>query len=94
VGAGFQCLGTSLLWRGNDSSINDMLYKGYRDGNDKKDIGEYPAGKSRGFLLRLIQIWSARVRVYELLILRISLQNLQSSCSQHNHKDCVHEVEN
>jgi len=45
-GAEFECLGTSMLWRGNVSSVNKMLYAGFRDGNRNETIGEYPVGKS------------------------------------------------
>jgi hypothetical protein len=45
--ADFSCLETSLLWRDNAATINEMLYEGYRDeGNHSKPIGEYPVGKS------------------------------------------------
>ncbi|KAG0620187.1 hypothetical protein M758_4G196700 [Ceratodon purpureus] len=39
----FSCLETSLLWRDNVVSVNDMLFKGYRNqGDPSKQIGEYP----------------------------------------------------
>jgi ABC-type multidrug transport system ATPase subunit len=44
----FKCLDTTLLWRNNVSSINNMLYQGYRDGNRKPDIFEYPTAYDFG----------------------------------------------
>ncbi|KAG0592931.1 hypothetical protein KC19_1G291300 [Ceratodon purpureus] len=39
----FSCLETRSLWLNNESSVNALLYGGYRDGNSRKEIGEFPA---------------------------------------------------
>lgn len=49
VGGGFQlskdfaCLETRPLWRENASSVNSMLFAGYRGGNERKEVNEVPA---------------------------------------------------
>jgi hypothetical protein len=44
VFADLPCLETKSLWTNNISSVNELLYSGYRDGNPQKEIGEFPAG--------------------------------------------------
>lgn len=38
----FTCLETRSLWRGNASSVNSLLYAGYRKGNPRGDFNEVP----------------------------------------------------
>lgn len=38
----FSCLETKSLWRNDTSSVDALLYGGYRDGNPRGEIGEFP----------------------------------------------------